>query len=63
MEIIFNSLPVHDSNELLLNEHDEKSLPHLECNLTSFVASIKNADALKVYEFCCSHNFELNSKD
>ncbi|KRZ14924.1 hypothetical protein T11_6143 [Trichinella zimbabwensis] len=30
MEIIFNSLPVHDSNELLLNEHDEKSMPHLE---------------------------------
>ncbi|KRZ74766.1 Protein quaking-B [Trichinella papuae] len=58
MEIIFNSLPVHDSNELLLNEHDEKSLPHLECNLTSFVASIKNADAVAeeaqddFYKFC-----------
>ncbi|KAL1239462.1 KH domain-containing RNA-binding protein QKI [Trichinella pseudospiralis] len=45
MEIIYNSLPAHDSHELLLNEHDVKSLPQSEC--CPFVASSKNADALE----------------
>ncbi|KRY92994.1 Protein quaking-A [Trichinella pseudospiralis] len=57
MKIIFNSLPAHDSHELLLNEHDVKSLPPSEC--CPFVASSKNADALEEQAQDYFHKFCL----
>ncbi|KRZ80052.1 Protein quaking-A [Trichinella papuae] len=57
MEMIFSSFPVHDSHELLLNEHDMKSLPQSECNNTSFVASSGNADVAEDQEQDYFHKF------